>query len=79
METLEQYAQFQAEERHYDFEANLTLMKLYQFEPNRINRRVAVQVLLKALVNMPKPDFTLLQSVLPADVVSTHTHTHTRK
>ena len=28
METLEQYAQFQAESHHYDFEANLTLMKL---------------------------------------------------
>ena len=27
-ETLEQHAQFQAESSHYDFEANLTLIKL---------------------------------------------------
>jgi translation initiation factor 3 subunit K len=70
METLEQYAQFQAESHHYDFEANLTLMKLYQFEPHRAVARVAVQILLKALVNMPKPDFSLLKSVLPCNLVS---------
>ena len=31
---------------------------------------VALQVLLKALVNMPRPDFILLKSVLPPDIVS---------
>ena len=42
----------------------------YLFEPNRLNRMVALQVLLKALVNMPRPDFILLKSVLPPDIVS---------
>lgn len=68
METLEQYAQFQAAGSDYDFEANLTLIKLYQFEPNRVNITVTLQVLLKALVNMPTPDFSLLKSVLPPNL-----------
>ena len=42
----------------------------YQFEPNRVNKTTALQILLKALVNMPKPDFNLLKSVLPATIVS---------
>ena len=45
----------------------------YQFEPNRINETVALQVLLKALVNMPNPDFSLLKSVLPAELVCSGT------
>ena len=45
----------------------------YQFQPARSNRTVALQILLKALVNMPRPDFLLLKSVLPQNIVSSHT------
>ena len=47
-----------------------SILSSYQFEPHRAVARVAVQILLKALVNMPKPDFSLLKSVLPCNLVS---------
>ena len=42
----------------------------YQFQPGRINTAVALQLLLKALTNLPKTDFIMLKSVLPQDLVS---------
>lgn len=68
IETLEQYVQFQVESNEYDFEANLTLMKLYQFQPSRSNAGVATQILVKALTNLPKTDFILLKCVLPQNL-----------
>ena len=41
----------------------------YQFEPNKASVRVAIQILLKTLVNMPKADFSLLKSVVPSNMV----------
>jgi hypothetical protein len=42
----------------------------YQFQPGRINVTVALQVLLKALINLPRTDFIMLKCVLPQDLVS---------
>ena len=61
---------FQAEGEAYDFEANLALLKLYQFRPACLNRDVAAQILLKALTQMPKTDFVTLKCVLPIALVS---------
>ncbi len=70
IETLESYVAYQAEEEVYDFEANLALLKLYQFRPACINRDAAAQVLLKALTQMPTTDFVTLKCVLALNLVS---------
>ena len=77
IETLEQYVQFQVDNNTYDFEPNLALMKLYQFRPSRSNVDIAVQVMLKALVVLPKPDFVLLRCILSESLVSLYYTTGT--
>ena len=44
IKTLECYVDLQARERGYDLEANLALLKLYQFNPTHTNMAVVVQV-----------------------------------
>lgn len=70
IETLEEYVTFQCNGDGYDFEANLALLKLYQFAPPRASRTVAAQILLKALTQLPNTDFLVLKCVLAPDLVS---------
>ncbi|CAG2250249.1 EIF3K [Mytilus edulis] len=62
--TLEKYINMQAQENTYDLEANLAVLKLYQFNPNHYQTTVAAQVLLKALTNLPHTDFTLCKCLI---------------
>ncbi|KAG7168175.1 Eukaryotic translation initiation factor 3 subunit K-like [Homarus americanus] len=55
--TLERYVELQARENTYDLEANLALLKLYQFNPGTYQSNVACQILMKALTNLPHTDF----------------------
>merc|ERR1719228_198791 len=48
IKTLEHYVDLQAREMGYDLEANLALLKLYQFNPTHTNMAVVVQILLKS-------------------------------
>merc|ERR1712080_281453 len=48
IKTLEHYVDLQARERGYDLEANLALLKLYQFNPTYYQTNVVVQILMKA-------------------------------
>ncbi|KAG0721909.1 Eukaryotic translation initiation factor 3 subunit K [Chionoecetes opilio] len=50
--TLERYVELQARENTYDLEANLALLKLYQFNPGTYQSSVACQILMKALTNL---------------------------
>lgn len=68
--TLESYVEYQAEGECYDFEANLALLKLYQFRPGSVNRNVAALILLKALTQLPKTDFVTLKCVLAQSLVN---------
>ncbi len=70
IETLEEYVQYQVDSGTYDFEPNLVLMKLYQFQPEKSNIEIAVKIMLKAIVVLPKPDFVLLRCVLSEPLVS---------
>ena len=45
IKTLEHYVDLQAREKGYDLEANLALLKLYQFNPTHNNMAVVVQVI----------------------------------
>merc|ERR1719419_342846 len=62
--TLERYVEMQARENSYDLEANLAVLKLYQFNPAYFQTQVTSQVLLKALTNLPHTDFTLCKCMI---------------
>jgi len=61
---LEEYVQFQVEERQYNLDANLALLKLYQFNPNHFQTLVTAHILLKALTNLPHADFVLCKCLI---------------
>ncbi|XP_071534490.1 eukaryotic translation initiation factor 3 subunit K isoform X1 [Panulirus ornatus] len=65
--TLERYVELQARENTYDLEANLALLKLYQFNPGTYQSTVACQILMKALTNLPHTDFVLCKCLLGQD------------
>uniref|UniRef100_A0A3B4FIF8 Eukaryotic translation initiation factor 3 subunit K n=1 Tax=Pundamilia nyererei TaxID=303518 RepID=A0A3B4FIF8_9CICH len=62
--TLERYVETQARENAYDLEANLAVLKLYQFNPAYFQTQVTSQILLKALTNLPHTDFTLCKCMI---------------
>ncbi|XP_071396126.1 eukaryotic translation initiation factor 3 subunit K isoform X3 [Centroberyx affinis] len=62
--TLERYVETQAKENAYDLEANLAVLKLYQFNPAYFQTNVTSQILLKALTNLPHTDFTLCKCMI---------------
>ncbi len=70
---LEEYVDLQATENGYDLEANLALLKLYQFNPNMQNIEYVCKVLLKSLTNLPHTDFTLCKSLLNLEVLDDQT------
>ena len=49
LSTLEAYVNAQAQEVTYDLEANLTVLKLYQFNPTYYNAFSVGQILFKGL------------------------------
>ena len=67
--TLERYLDLQCREHGYDLEANLTLLKLYQFNPTNLNMSYVVKVLLKALTNLPNSDFVSCKSLLSHEIL----------
>ncbi|KAK6470684.1 eukaryotic translation initiation factor 3 subunit K isoform X2 [Huso huso] len=62
--TLERYVETQARENAYDLEANLAVLKLYQFNPAFFQTSITSQILLKALTNLPHTDFTLCKCMI---------------
>uniref|UniRef100_A0A8C5GS39 Eukaryotic translation initiation factor 3 subunit K n=1 Tax=Gouania willdenowi TaxID=441366 RepID=A0A8C5GS39_GOUWI len=64
LSTLERYVETQARENAYDLEANLAVLKLYQFNPAYFQTTVTSQILLKALTNLPHTDFTLCKCMI---------------
>merc|ERR1711994_562091 len=69
IKTLEHYVDLQARERGYDLEANLALLKLYQFNPNYYQTQVIVQILMKALSNLPHTDFVLCKCLISQEAL----------
>lgn len=69
LSTLEKYVEVQCAENVYDLEANLAVLKLYQFHQN-YNMKITSQILLKALTNFPHTDFILCKCLLSKDLVS---------
>ena len=69
IKTLEHYVELQVREKGYDLEANLALLKLYQFNPTFGNMKVVVQILLKSLTNLPHTDFVLCKCLLSQELL----------
>jgi len=69
IKTLEHYVDLQAREVGYDLEANLALLKHYQLSPSYYRLDVVVQILLKALMNLPHTDFVLCKCMLSQDIL----------
>lgn len=61
---LTDYLDLQCKNNQYDLEANLTLLKLYQFSPHEFKAAVVERILLKALTNLPHPDFILCELLI---------------
>ncbi|CAF0791146.1 unnamed protein product, partial [Didymodactylos carnosus] len=61
---LEEYVQHQIDNRLYDFDANMALLKMYQFNPDFFQPNIVSNILLLALSNLPKPDFLLCKYLL---------------
>lgn len=61
---LEKYVQEQAKENTYDIDANLAVLKFYQFNPQALNLSITHLILLKALTNLPFSDFVLCKYLL---------------
>ena len=67
--TLERYVDVQAKEIGYDLEANLALLKLYQFNHGLQNINYVGKILLKAIANLPHSDFIVCKSLLSQEVL----------
>jgi hypothetical protein len=66
---LEEYVQYQIDNRFYDFDANMALLKMYQFDPSNFQSDKVADILLLALTNLPKPDFLLCKYLLDTQKV----------
>lgn len=78
---LTEYLDSQCKNNEYDLEANQALLKLYQFNPTYFMSEVVEKVLLKALANLPHPDFILCELLIDsskldqghiADIIEMH-------
>ncbi|TQD72824.1 hypothetical protein C1H46_041640 [Malus baccata] len=65
---LENYVNEQVSSQTYSLDANLCLLRLYQFEPNRMSTQIVSRILVKALMAMPSPDFSLCLFLIPERV-----------
>nr|CAB3241724.1 eukaryotic translation initiation factor 3 subunit K-like [Phallusia mammillata] len=61
---LEPYVRRQITENFYDKSANLSVLKLYQFNPAFYQQEVVTGILLKALTALPEPDFSLCECLI---------------
>ncbi|KAG6517582.1 hypothetical protein ZIOFF_020978 [Zingiber officinale] len=65
---LENYVNEQVSSQTYSLDANLCLLRLYQFDPTRLSIAIVVRILIKALMAMPAPDFSLCLFLIPEPV-----------
>lgn len=67
---LEQHLDWQISTGEYDLEANLALLRLYQFYPEHFNVDATKLVLLKALASFSPSDFILYKYLIQLDHLS---------
>ncbi|KAI1339752.1 eukaryotic translation initiation factor 3 subunit K [Xylariaceae sp. FL0016] len=67
---LEDYLRHQCENRYTDSNANRTLLKLYQLNPDRVKDEVITNILVKALTCFPSPQFSLAMHLIPPHILA---------
>ncbi|KAI0154538.1 COP9 signalosome [Xylariaceae sp. FL1272] len=67
---LEEYLRHQCENQYTDCNANRTLLKLYQLNPDRAKDEVITNILVKALCCFPSPQFSLALHLIPPSSLS---------
>ncbi|XP_059634672.1 eukaryotic translation initiation factor 3 subunit K [Cornus florida] len=65
---LENYVNEQVSSQTYSLDANLCLLRLYQFQPEIMSTQIVARILIKALMAMPAPDFNLCLFLIPERV-----------
>lgn len=70
IDILTEYLDSQCKNNHYDLEANSAILKLYQFNPALFKSEVVEKILLKALTNLPHPDFILCELLIDSSKLS---------
>ncbi|KAJ0159541.1 Eukaryotic translation initiation factor 3 subunit K [Colletotrichum tanaceti] len=72
---LEAYLQEQCEQKYCDCNANRTLLKLYQLNPDRMKDEVVTNILVKAMTQFPSPQFSLaLHLINPSTIAQGELH-----
>jgi len=61
---FQRYVELQVTNNFYDLEANLAVLKLYQFFPHLYQPEIVYWILLKAITNLPHTDFVLCRCLL---------------
>ncbi|CAJ0571330.1 unnamed protein product, partial [Mesorhabditis spiculigera] len=67
---LERCVKAMISENRYDRDISLTLLKLYQLNPDRYEETSVKSILLKTLMELPAPDFALAKSLLDANRIN---------
>lgn len=70
IDILTEYLHAQCKNNTYDLEANSAILKLYQFNPGLFKEEVVEKILLKALTNLPYPDFILCELLIDSSKLS---------
>lgn len=70
IDILTEYLDSQCKNNEYDLEANSAILKLYQFNPGLFKSEVVEKILLKALTNLPHPDFILCELLIDSSKLS---------
>jgi len=73
LEDLEVYIMKQSVDNYYDLEANLAVLKLYQFNPKETKKGTVVKILLKALTALPNTDFVLCKCLIDSNLLEDET------
>lgn len=67
---LTEYLEAQCSKNEYDLEANQAILKLFQFNPSLFQSEIVEKILLKALTNLPHPDFILCELLIDSSRIS---------
>lgn len=70
IDILTEYLDAQCKNNQYDLEANMAVLKLFQFNPTLFKSEVVERILLKALTNLPHPDFILCELLIDSTKLS---------
>lgn len=65
---LQRHVAAQVANGAYDRDANLALLRLYNFEPELVHVQTVANVLIMALMQLPEADFTMLLHLIPENI-----------